>query len=347
MAIEAHSSQPAHPKKHAEVEKADAPAHDASGWAAQAARDYGHHPEAYKRDLKGAQDYLEKSGLHGLTITGVEGSSLVGKDKQGYTHHLSGTGDGAPKDEKTFKLAKTTRTDSGHDATVNPDGSGSYAVNKNDRTGRDIENSIMTDRYKAANRKGTPTENELANLGRELERLNGKGWDRKLHDGDKLKIGASAMGQDRTDAPGLSKGPDAKTQEPWKLTDDKGKPAKIDKGVENHQGTLSDGSTYHSREKTDNRGMKEGLTLHNGEGTTMTIVKPDGSKTTLDNVYRTKTVRDAHGDYHIEYNTRLGDYSGVYTGDGRVKKFEQTRKFGDPGFLEQAKHWIQDRVANF
>lgn len=370
---------------------------DAAGWAARAAGDYGHHPHAYQRDIAAANEYVHKHGFPTVEIHGVQGKDLVGKDKKsGHTFFIGGN---HPDGEKVWSMAsaKPVETASGHKASVSADGSGKYVVNSNDKTGHDVAKGILKDRYKANGVDREPTENEIANFGRELGNLNGKNWDRKLRDGKELKVGSTAFGEGDPhktilhdgitrhpgeairhpidaakqalgfkDAAAAADGQDAKpakaahapglnddgqfvrneetssaaktktkkggeqtteqkkgeVQDSW-LERNLGSGGVVSSAVSAAKGWLGHGTEYHATETSDKKGLKEGRSYYSGAGTDLTVNKPDGSQVDLHNVYRTKTVRDAKGNFQTEYTTNGGTYHATYTADGKTLSFDR------------------------
>ncbi len=167
---------------------------DAGGWAARAAVDYGHHSQAYQQDLAGANKYVQAHGFPDLQISGVQGHDLVGKDKKtGDTYFVGGD---HPNGERVSGAQpKPVDAASGHKAALNADGSGTYTVSANDKTGHDLAKGVLSDRLKAAGVDRAPSENEIANFDKELAQLNGKHWDKTLRAGKELKVGATALGE--------------------------------------------------------------------------------------------------------------------------------------------------------
>jgi hypothetical protein len=380
---ERHPHQPRQQQQdHGDKVKQPQEHHDAAGWATKFVQDHGHHSKAFERDRQAAAADMKRLGFGDLTITGAQGHDLVGRRKDGTTEFIGGH---HPKGETVSYGKMAGQTQSGHQAELSPDGSGTYQVNGKDKTGHDVAKSVLQDRLKAAGSDRAPTENEIANLGNELGKLNGKHWDKTLREGKNLKVGATVLGDGDphktiladgianhkmealkhpidaakqalgvggdnaaappavTHAPGLRGGAPVNNEEVERSSTTKNKKGGVEK-VEARKGELQDsnleralgsggivsaavkaaggwlghGTPEHTTEKTDAKGLKEGLTYYNGKGADLKISKPDGSTMDLNNVYRTKTTRGQDGNFHINYTSHDGSYSAVYTPDGKT-----------------------------
>jgi hypothetical protein len=152
-----------------------------------------HRPGLFQQDLAEVNQKLHDQGiLPGFNIVGVQGQDLVAKkaDATGAVSVFDATDTDRHRQLDTPAFGNNIN---GRQATINPDGSGQVTAKRGDNDPSSLSRDILQ-----AQGTANPTDTQVANYVKELQRENGKPYMHHLREGQTVKLPASVVSGDQS-----------------------------------------------------------------------------------------------------------------------------------------------------
>ncbi len=262
--------------------------HDPNGSFADVAHSltdaHAHRPGVWQDDLNQATAAFHQTGLlPGLDLVGVRGQDLIARDELGKVQVFDSTQLSRHHEDKTSSEGKIN----GRDSWINPDGSGAIVAGHTDHKWNGW--GLAKDVLKSQGNEH-PTDNQVANFAREIEKFNGKPMT-EIKEGEMVKLPPSTKGGDHTEFGDKAEALAGQSREQTQAIHDDAKAALVKFAG---RGTIAGydlGNANITREEVDKALAYADLTEQQRRGLTFihnnydTLAQQDGKYTPNGNVY--------------------------------------------------------------